>query len=395
MALRRQRLSQRRKAVEFTHESLAARRGVERSTVVRWEAGDTEPLSSIRPHVARALQGSIDQLAEPLTKSEKDDTMRACLADTEGIIPVLLPEVQSEVWLGRAEFENLVRPRVAETVEALRSTGVVSEDLDVRLLVGRSSQVPLVAQPVSAEPGRPVVDADPEAAIALGAARSGFAADLVRPADIDTAGADVGPDTPVPTTGEPGGFAGSDVPEPAQTQVPPRPSLTAISLDVEPTDVQGRRGRSRRFKRFAAAGVLVLVGGAASVPLITSPSGSIAPAAAGNPAPTVPVAAIPAPNADGSNGISRRSEDATGAPAAAPNKPADGSAPPVAAAVPVRHTRSDNRTTGRPKSPASMRTHSPPRTPAIPAEAYAWYQKALSPSDQRRTRLRPEPPQYP
>jgi molecular chaperone DnaK len=393
MALRRQRLSQRRRAVGLTHESLTARRGVVRSTVVRWEAGDTDPLPSIRPNVARDLQVSIDHLAEP----EKAGTMRALSADTEVTIPVLLPEVQSEVWLGRAEFENLIRPRVAETVEALRSAGVVPEDLDARLLVGRSSRVPPVAQPVSTEPGRQVVvDADPQAAIPLGAALSGLAADIARPADIDTAGADVEPDEPVPTTGGAGGFAGSDIPEPAQTQVPHRPSLTAIPLDVEPADVQWRRGRSRRFTRFAAAGVLALVGGAASVPLITSHSGSIPPAAAGNPAPEAPAAVIPAPNADGSNDISRRSEDSTGAPAAAPNEPADGSAPSVAAAVPVRHIWSDNRITSRSKSPASMMTPSPPHTPAIPAEAYAWSQMAEhSASDQSRTRLHPEPSQHP
>jgi hypothetical protein len=305
-------------------------------------------------------------------------------------IPALLPEVQSEVWLGRAEFENLIRPQVAETVEAWRSAGVVPADLDARLLVGRSSRMPLVAQPVSAESGHPVVvDADPQAAIALGAALSGFAADLARPVDIDTAGADVGPDTQAPITGGAGGFAGSDVPEPAQTQVPDRPSLTAIPLDVEPADVQGRRGRSRRFTGLAAAGVLALVG-AASVPLIMSHRGSIPPDAAGNPAPAARVAAIPAPNAGGSSDISRRSEDSTRAPAAAPNEPADGSAPSVAAAVPVHHTRGNNRITSRPKSPASVMTPSSPRTPAISAEAYAWSQTAeRSANDQSRTRLRP------
>ncbi|MGH3839378.1 MAG: helix-turn-helix transcriptional regulator, partial [Pseudonocardiaceae bacterium] len=70
MAPRRQRLSQRRKTVGLTQESLAQRLGVERSTVVRWEAGDTKPLPSIRPKVARALRVSTDQLAELLSESE-------------------------------------------------------------------------------------------------------------------------------------------------------------------------------------------------------------------------------------------------------------------------------------------------------------------------------------
>ncbi|MDQ5856568.1 MAG: helix-turn-helix domain-containing protein, partial [Actinomycetota bacterium] len=70
MALRRQGLAQRRKAVGLTQEALAQRLGVERSTVVRWEAGDTEPLPSIRPNVAHALQVSLDQLAELLTEDQ-------------------------------------------------------------------------------------------------------------------------------------------------------------------------------------------------------------------------------------------------------------------------------------------------------------------------------------
>ncbi|MGH3803298.1 MAG: helix-turn-helix domain-containing protein, partial [Pseudonocardiaceae bacterium] len=120
MALRRQGLSQRRKAVGFTQESLAEQLGVERSTIVRWETGDTEPLPSIRPKVARALQVSTDQLAELLTEPEPADTARALPADTEVTIPLLLPEVQPEVRPGRTEFEDLIRPQVADTAEALR-----------------------------------------------------------------------------------------------------------------------------------------------------------------------------------------------------------------------------------------------------------------------------------
>ena len=86
MALRRQGLSQRRKAVGLTQESLAGQLGVERSTVVRWEAGDTEPLPWIRPKLARALHVSIDQLAELLTTSENADTTRAPSADTVEVL---------------------------------------------------------------------------------------------------------------------------------------------------------------------------------------------------------------------------------------------------------------------------------------------------------------------
>lgn len=64
MAGKRQRLAARRKAVGFSQEQLAGRLGVERSTVVRWESGETEtgPQPWIRPKLARALQVSTEEL---------------------------------------------------------------------------------------------------------------------------------------------------------------------------------------------------------------------------------------------------------------------------------------------------------------------------------------------
>lgn len=74
MALRRHGLAQRRKDVGFTQESLAERLGVERSTVVRWEAGETEPLPDIRPRIAQALHVSIDHLARLLSEGQQEKT---------------------------------------------------------------------------------------------------------------------------------------------------------------------------------------------------------------------------------------------------------------------------------------------------------------------------------
>ena len=62
MAAKRQRLAQRRKAVGFSQEALASVLEVERSTVVRWECGETAPMPWIRPKLARALDISADQL---------------------------------------------------------------------------------------------------------------------------------------------------------------------------------------------------------------------------------------------------------------------------------------------------------------------------------------------
>ena len=59
---KRRRLVQRRKALGLTQEDLAELVAVGRSTVVRWERGESEPLPSIRPRLARALKVSADQL---------------------------------------------------------------------------------------------------------------------------------------------------------------------------------------------------------------------------------------------------------------------------------------------------------------------------------------------
>ena len=64
--VRRPRLAQRRKALGLTQESLAALLAVERSTVIRWERGETEPLPWLRPKLAKALQVSADRLEELL-----------------------------------------------------------------------------------------------------------------------------------------------------------------------------------------------------------------------------------------------------------------------------------------------------------------------------------------
>jgi transcriptional regulator with XRE-family HTH domain len=63
---RRRRLAERRKAVGLSQESLAEQVGVDRSTVVRWERGDTGPQPWHRPKLADALRVSVDELAQML-----------------------------------------------------------------------------------------------------------------------------------------------------------------------------------------------------------------------------------------------------------------------------------------------------------------------------------------
>lgn len=53
-----------RRAAGHTQESLAAALPVDRSTVIRWEAGDHAPLPYLRPKLARLLGCSQDRLRE-------------------------------------------------------------------------------------------------------------------------------------------------------------------------------------------------------------------------------------------------------------------------------------------------------------------------------------------
>jgi molecular chaperone DnaK len=129
-----------------------------------------------------AAQGITVDTADPATMAAiarlRDECRRAKEAlssDTDATIPIFLPGLQTELRLTRAEFEDMIRPRILETIEALgratRSAGRTMDGVDRILLVGGSSRIPLVAEMVRESTGRPVaVDAHPKHTMALGAA---------------------------------------------------------------------------------------------------------------------------------------------------------------------------------------------------------------------------------
>ena len=65
-AARRRLLVERRKAVGLTQEQLAGQLGVERTTVARWERGETQPLPWMRPRLAQALRVTADGIEQLL-----------------------------------------------------------------------------------------------------------------------------------------------------------------------------------------------------------------------------------------------------------------------------------------------------------------------------------------
>ncbi|MEM8924290.1 MAG: Hsp70 family protein [Actinomycetota bacterium] len=103
------------------------------------------------------------------------DAKEALSGDTDAVIPVLLPGHQTDVRITRAEFEALIRPALADSVDALEraidSAGLQIADVARVLLVGGSSRIPLVSLLLSSQLGRPLaVDTHPKHTVALGAA---------------------------------------------------------------------------------------------------------------------------------------------------------------------------------------------------------------------------------
>lgn len=136
-------------------------------------AGD--PLAELDPADPNAL-AAVQRLREEAVRAKESLSV-----ETDVTVQVLLPNRNTQVRLTRAEFEEMIRPRLADTVGALRrslkSADVEPGQLKGVLLVGGSSRIPLVAQTVSAALGRPIaVDAHPKNAVALGAALAASAA---------------------------------------------------------------------------------------------------------------------------------------------------------------------------------------------------------------------------
>lgn len=70
--MKRTRLAQRRRTLGFSQERLAEQLGVDRTTVIRWERGETEPQPWQRPNLAAALTVSLDELDTLLTTRSPD-----------------------------------------------------------------------------------------------------------------------------------------------------------------------------------------------------------------------------------------------------------------------------------------------------------------------------------
>lgn len=159
------------------------------------EAGGIEHLggvdfdAAVFDHVVRSLGTAVRDLDpnEAATQSGLERLRRDCVeakealsADTEVVVPVNLPSIQTVVRLSRSEFEKMVRPAVLETVgsleHTLRSAGVPAKALAATVLVGGSARLPLVAETLTEQLGVPVsLSPAPKHCVAIGAAQSALA----------------------------------------------------------------------------------------------------------------------------------------------------------------------------------------------------------------------------
>lgn len=235
-------------------------------------------------HARNALGGALEQLdpvdptavaAVQRLRQDCVDAKEALSADTDVSIRVLLPNVQTEVRLTRSEFEDMVRPRLAESIDALhralRSAGLETAQVDVVLLVGGSSRIPLVAQMIAAELGRPVkVDAHPKHSIALGAALAASPETMVAGPEDGLGAVFFGeapsePATPVGNAASAAGAAAVEAAAPVPPPPPPEePTQPIARPPVPPPDV-GLAPPVRKPKRskawIAIPIVLLLVAG--------------------------------------------------------------------------------------------------------------------------------------
>ena len=182
---------------DLDFEIIGKPEGIERLGGIDFDA-------AVFAYVVRSLDGALEQLdpADPAAQAAVARLRQDCVeakqalsSDTDAVISVLLPNVQTEVRITRQEFEGLIRPSLVDTLaslqRALSSADVTADHVSRVLLVGGSSRIPLISQLVSAEFGRPIaVDAHPKDAVALGAAyASAVASGAVTPVP-DSSGSD-------------------------------------------------------------------------------------------------------------------------------------------------------------------------------------------------------------
>ena len=200
-----------------------------------------------------AVQAAVARLRDDCRSAKE-----ALSGDTDTSISVSLPGLQTNVRLTRAELEDMVRPRIVETVESLdravRSAGLTFDRVSRVLLVGGSSRMPLVGEMIRQRTGRPIsVDAHPKFAIALGAAAFGAT-------HATGSTPRVNPTPPPPPAAAPSPGAPTTPPPPARQATPTAPPPPAAAAAQTFTPVTAPVTKSTdTTKLYIAIGALAAV----------------------------------------------------------------------------------------------------------------------------------------
>jgi transcriptional regulator with XRE-family HTH domain len=146
---RRNALVAARVAAGFTQEELAARLGVERSTVYRWESGETTPLPMLRPGLARLLGLENSQLAVLLGDSGDGDAHASvetsiALSPSPGSTPHPAPAAFSDLATLDMVYQQILtairNAPESDTdlhTEVLRRTRQISKTIELRVAEDR------------------------------------------------------------------------------------------------------------------------------------------------------------------------------------------------------------------------------------------------------------------
>jgi molecular chaperone DnaK len=327
------------------------------------------PVEAIDPD-DRDLAARLGQLRRECTEAKE-----ALSAGTDVTIAVELGRAQHWVRLTRTEFEEMIRPDLDRTIEAMRRTlgsaGIGSMQLDAVVLAGGSARIPLIARLVSGEFGRPLaVDADPKISVAMGAAR--FPAPASAPVRSTAETAMALPPGAAPDQGRPVGRF-------TTVQRPSRKVMAGIAAVVVLVLAGGMTA--------LASPVMSALFGPPSAPHGTTAGGGIpsASGASGSPAPSAqrsakPAATVSAAATTGTNGsvVTASSSKAAakasskGATPAKTSKSAPATSPVVKRTRPVAPPPTTTTPAGPPTSatasaPPTSATASPPPTTTTPA----------------------------
>lgn len=224
--------------------------------------------AAVLQHVRVQIGDELDELeptgTEALRLREECITAKEALStDTDVSISVLLKGGERTTRLTRAEFEDSIRPPLTTSIgamsRAIESASLTPGQLHSLLLVGGGSRIPLVAEMLNNEFGRPVaVDTHPKHSIALGAARfvaaqsAGAAAAVPVVAESPTAPVT----TPLPVT------------------VPPAAAVTSQVGAQRPASTPRR---SSMAMWWVAAAVIVVIAGVAAFVINSGGDGETSP----------------------------------------------------------------------------------------------------------------------